>query len=64
LPELLAAELNRLVTETGRSKSDIVKESVGQYLWKARFRRVRRQLIRRANRPRVTADDDLFRAVV
>jgi Arc/MetJ-type ribon-helix-helix transcriptional regulator len=66
LPEPLAAELNRLVTETDRSKSDIVKESVSQYLqylWEARFCGVRRQLIRRAKRTGVTAEADLFRAV-
>ena len=63
LPEPLAAERSRLATETGRPKSDIVKESVSQYVREARFRGMRRQLVRRANRPRVTADDDLFRAV-
>jgi predicted transcriptional regulator len=55
--------LNRLATETRRSKSDIVKESVSQYLWEARFRGVRRQLIRRAKRTGVTAEADVFRAV-
>ena len=66
LPEPLAAELNRLATETDRSKSDIVKESVSQYLqhlWEAGFRGVRRQRIRRAKRTGVTAEADVFRAV-
>ena len=34
-----------------------------QYLWEARFRGVRRQLIRRAKRMGVTAEADVFRAV-
>jgi hypothetical protein len=63
LPEPLAAERSRPATETGGSKSDIVKESVGRYLWKARFRGVRRHLIRPAKRTGVTAEADLFRAV-
>ena len=63
VPELLAAERSRLVTEMGRSKSDIVKESVSPYLWEVRFRGVRRHLLRRTKRTGVTADDDLFRAV-
>ena len=63
LPEPLAVEPSRLVTETGRSKSDIVKESVSQYLWEARFRGVRRHRIRRAKRTGVTAEADVFRAV-
>ena len=50
LPEPLAAVLSRLATETSRSKSDVVKESVSQYLWEARIRWVRWQLIRRAKR--------------
>ena len=63
LPEPLAAELSRLATETGRSKGDIVKESVSQYLWEARFRTVRRQLIRLAKRAGMVTEDDVFRAV-
>ncbi|OGB92058.1 MAG: hypothetical protein A3H39_13420 [candidate division NC10 bacterium RIFCSPLOWO2_02_FULL_66_22] len=63
LPEPLAAELSRLARETGRSKGDIVKESVSQYLWDARFRTVRRQLIRRAKRAGMVTEDDVFRAV-
>jgi len=63
LREPLAAERSRLATETGRSKSDIVKESVSQYLWETRFRGVRRQRIRRAKRMGVTAEADVLRAV-
>ena len=33
LPPDLAAELDRLARETGRTKSDILKESFGTYLW-------------------------------
>jgi predicted transcriptional regulator len=63
LREPLAAERSRLATETGRSESDIVKEAVSQYLWEARFRGMRRQLIRRAKRMGVTAEADVFWAV-
>lgn len=63
LPEPLAAELSRLATKTGRTKSDIVKESVSQYLWEARFRAVRRRLIRRAKRAGMVTEDDVFQAV-
>jgi len=63
LREPLAVERSRLATETGRSESDIVKEAVSQYLWEARFRGMRRQLIRRAKRMGVTAEADVFWAV-
>jgi len=63
LAKPLAAEFSHLATETGGFKSDIVKESVTQYLWPARFRRVGRQMVRRAKRTGVTAEADVFRAV-
>jgi predicted transcriptional regulator len=63
LPKPLAAELSRLATRTGRTKSDIVKESVGQYLWEARFRAVQRRLSRRAKRSGMVTEDDVFRAI-
>jgi len=62
-PEPLAVEPSRLVTERGRSKSDIVKESVSQSLWEVWTRSVRRHLIRQAKRTGVTAEADVFRAV-
>ena len=63
LPKPLAAELSRLATKMGRTKSDIVKESVSQYLWEARFGAVRRRLIRRAKRSGVVTENDVFRAI-
>ena len=63
LPGPFAVEPSGLVTETGRSEGDIVKESVGRYLWKARFRGVRRQRIRQAKRTGVTAEADHFQTV-
>jgi len=63
LPKPLAAELSRLATKTGRTKSDIVKESVSQYLWEARFGAVRRRLIRRAKRASMVAEKEVFRSV-
>ena len=63
LPEPLAAERNRLVTETGRPKSDILKESVSPYLWEVWTRSVRRHLIRPAKRTGVTAEADHFQTV-
>jgi predicted transcriptional regulator len=63
LPKPLAAELSRLATKTGRTKSDIVKDSVSQYLWEERFRAVRRRLSRRAKRSGMVTEDDVFRSI-
>ncbi len=42
LPKKLATDLNVLSKETGRNKSDIVKESLAEFLWKNRFRRMKK----------------------
>jgi len=41
LPKKLATDLNVLSKETGRNKSDIVKESLAEFLWENRFRRMK-----------------------
>ncbi len=44
LPAKMASELDAMARETGRNKSDIVKESLGEFLWEARFRRMKNRL--------------------
>jgi predicted DNA-binding protein len=39
LPEKTSSELDKFAKSTGRSKSDIVKESINLYLWEAQFRK-------------------------
>ena len=41
LSEKMAAQLDILVRKTGRNKSDIVKESLGEFLWEKRFRQMK-----------------------
>ena len=43
LPNQMAAELEAFAKAAGRNKSDIVKESLGQFLWEARFRQVKKK---------------------
>jgi metal-responsive CopG/Arc/MetJ family transcriptional regulator len=63
LPEDLSSELDAFAKKTGRNKSDIVRESVNLYLWKARFRNVGKSINRRAKRAGFFREDDVFRAV-
>jgi len=63
LPKPLAAELSRLATKTGRTKSNIIRESVSQYLWEARFGAVRRRLSRQAKRAGMVTENEIFRAI-
>jgi metal-responsive CopG/Arc/MetJ family transcriptional regulator len=63
LPEQMAAELDVFAKETGRNKSDIVKESLGEFLWENRFRRMKKRLTPEAKAAGYMTDDDVFLAI-
>ena len=63
LPNNMAAELEAFARTTGRNKSDIVKESLGVFLWEAKFRNIKRQLMPIAKAAGVIAEEDVFKAV-
>jgi predicted DNA-binding protein len=63
LPEQISQELSRFAKNTGRNKSDIVKESISIYLWESQFQQVKKQLSAKAKRAGIVTEDDLFKAV-
>ncbi len=63
LPNNMAAELEAFARTTGRNKSDIVKESLGVFLWEAKFRNIKKQLMPKAKASGVIAEEDVFKAV-
>lgn len=63
LSEKVASDLEDYARKTGRTKSDIVKESISLYLWEARFRKIRKQLAINAKKAGIVSEDDLFKAV-
>jgi len=63
LPEKMASELDAIARATGRNKSDIVKESLGVFLWEARFRKMKKSLIRKAKASGLITDDDVFKVI-
>ncbi len=63
LPERMARELNGFAKATGRNKSDIIKESLSNYLWEIKFRETRKRFSARAKKAGFIADDDIFKAV-
>jgi predicted transcriptional regulator len=63
LSDKMAAELDAYAKVTGRNKSDIVKESLGVFLWETRFKEVKRRLVKRARAAKVVSEEDVFRAV-
>ncbi len=63
LPKKLATDLDDLSKETGRNKSDIVKESLGEFLWENRFRRMKKRLQNKAKTRNFITDNDVFKAI-
>lgn len=63
LPEKLAKELEVFAKETGRNKSDIVRESLSMYLWEARFKKLRKQLRPYAKKAGLLTEEDVFEQV-
>ena len=63
LPEKTSSELEKFAKSTGRSKSDIVKESINLYLWEVQFRKMQRRLSAKAKRRGMVSEDDVFKAV-
>jgi len=63
LPQSTAEELDRFAKETGRNKSDIVKESIGLYLWEARFKQAKSSILRKAKKAGIVTDEDVFKVV-
>jgi predicted DNA-binding protein len=53
LPDQMAAELDAFAKATGRNKSDIVKESLGVFLWE----------VKKAKAADIITEEDVFKAV-
>ncbi len=62
-PEHISSELESFAIETGRSKSDIIKESVALYLWDVRFNSLKKTMMHRAKKVGIVTEEDVFRAL-
>lgn len=63
LSEKVAAELEAIAKAMGRNKSDIVKESLGLFLWETKFRNIKKKLATKAKTAGVVTEEDVFKAV-
>ena len=63
LPERMSEELDRLAKTTGRNKSDIVKESLGVFLWEMKLRAVQKRLGPKAKKVGLVSEEDVFNDV-
>ncbi|MBN1425656.1 ribbon-helix-helix protein, CopG family [Candidatus Fermentibacteria bacterium] len=60
IPEDVREELDRVATAEGVSRSDIVRESVRDYLFVRQFRSLRTRMMPKAARRGVHTDQDVF----
>jgi predicted DNA-binding protein len=63
LPDNMATELEAMAKAMGRNKSDIVKESLGLFLWEMKFRSIKKKLSIKAKAAGVVTEEDIFKAV-
>jgi predicted transcriptional regulator len=63
LSEKLTSDLEDYARKTGRTKSDIVKESVSLYLWESRFRKIRKPLSVKAKKVGIVTEEDVYKAI-
>ena len=60
LPEEIRKELDRVARSEGVSRSDIVRESVRDYLFIRQFRSLRKRMVPKAAAQGVFTDEDVF----
>jgi metal-responsive CopG/Arc/MetJ family transcriptional regulator len=62
-PKEMAVELDRLAKESGRTRSEIVKEAFRAFLWEERFRTFRNKIRKRAKKRGFVTDEDVFKDI-
>lgn len=59
----LKDELDRLTKEEGVSRSDVVRDSLKEYLFQRRFRALRAKVMVKARARGIFTDEDVFRQI-
>lgn len=62
-PKEMAVELDRLAKESGRTRSEIVKEALRAFLWEERFRALRGRIRPKAKKRGLVTDEDVFKDI-
>ena len=63
VPEKMRSELDQVSKADGVSRSDIVRESLRDYLFVRRFRAMRNSMVAEAARRGVYTDEDVFKRI-
>ncbi len=63
LPENLAKDLSDFASETGRNKSDILKESLGRYIWEEKLRKAQELFYKKAKAKGIVTEEEMLREI-
>jgi len=62
-PKEMAVELDKLAKESGRTRSEIVKEALRAYLWEERFKTLHSKIRPKAKKRGFVTDEDVFKDI-
>lgn len=63
IPEEMAVELDKSAKESGRTRSEIVKEALRSFLWEERFEALRKAVRPKAKKRGLVTDEDIFKEI-
>ena len=63
LPQAIRRELDRIAKEEGVSRSDVLRQSLEDFLFVRRFRRLRQRMMAAAQAQGIYTDEDVFNRV-
>ena len=61
LPKEVKRDLDKASAEEGMSRSDLIRESLRDYLFMRRFRQLRSRMMAKAQAQGIHADEDVFK---
>ena len=63
VPAEIKEEIDKVVRDEGISRSDVIRESLRDYLFMRRFRQLRARMLAKAQAQGVYTDEDVFKKV-
>ncbi len=63
IPKKFKRQIDRIVHQEGISRSEIVRESLAEYLWEHQYEGLRARMVKKAAKMGVYTDEDVFKIV-
>ncbi|MBI3562810.1 MAG: ribbon-helix-helix protein, CopG family [Gammaproteobacteria bacterium] len=63
VPEEIKNELDKIVQDEGVSRSDVIRESLRDYLFMRRFLKLRARMLAKAQAQGIYTDEDVFKKI-